>query len=231
MRPITRPPATGMSITNQPRWWPAGDTSATSQRWKKQRFVTSPIRRSSASATTAARSPIASAIALIVSTRGVVVKSPSSAAPRTSSPLPRTRAAVAERTEHGDQPRGDGAQLGSVRERQPAQEPRPRRRQGHDHLPTVARMRRTPYDATRFAPVDELDGAVVAKLQTVGQRPDRRGGAVRHAAHREQELVLLRLQTHVACRLLAEVQETAQLVAKTRQRTIVGQGKHHDVHP
>src|SRR6266576_1877768 len=48
MKPMMSDPATGTRTTSQPSVLPAGDTSATSQRWKKARFVTRPISRSSA---------------------------------------------------------------------------------------------------------------------------------------------------------------------------------------
>ena len=73
---ISAPP-TGTRISHQPRWFPAGETSAVLQRPKKHRLVKRPISLSKASATNALTRPMKMAIPEMAIMRGVVVKSPS----------------------------------------------------------------------------------------------------------------------------------------------------------
>lgn len=63
-------------------------------------------------------------------------------------------------------------------------------------------------------PVHQLNRAVMLKLHALGQFSNRRLPALWQSFERQQQLVLLRLNAGVTCRLLAEVQKPANLVAE-----------------
>jgi len=106
-------------------------------------------------------------------------------------------------------------------------------REDHRYPPPVARRPRAPHDTARLHPVDELDRAVMAQLQALGDRPDRRLGPVGHPPHREEGLVLPWLEAGAAGGLLAEVEEAAKLVAELRQTPVLGNthptGRHGEI--
>jgi hypothetical protein len=62
--------------------------------------------------------------------------------------------------------------------------------------------------------VYQLNGAVVVQAQTRGGISDADGHARRRPCHLKQQLMLLRVQTDSIRRLLAELQEPAQLISK-----------------
>ena len=68
--------------------------------------------------------------------------------------------------------------------------------------------------------VDELDGAVVTELEPLGDLADGRDPARREPLHGEEQLVLLGLEPGRPRRLLAEVQEAADLVPELGERTV-----------
>src|SRR5215472_4493060 len=74
-------PMTGTRITSAPRVLPTGEMSALDQRWKKKRFVNSPMSLRRARATKAPRIPIQVATIEMKMTRLLAVKSPSSYGP------------------------------------------------------------------------------------------------------------------------------------------------------
>src|SRR5438093_1794593 len=229
MSPTRSAPTTGTRTTSGPSRLPAGETSAVSQRWKKKRFVKSPIRRRSASATYAARTPIPTPASAIGTTRQVVVKSPGAATPgsaparmATSGP-PRWRGWADEPAECTHQRGADRAQLGAMGERQSQQERPPVRGESHQDPAAVARAARSPDQAARLHAIDQLDGAVVPDAEPLGERADRRLGAARQAAEQEQELVLLGLEPARARRLGAEGVEAPQRLAELGQRPVLRQ--------
>ncbi len=77
----------------------------------------------------------------------------------------------------------------------------------------------------RLGPVEQLYGAVMLELQPLSQLPYRGLHAGREPTQREQQLVLLGLDPDRAGRLLAEVQKAANLVAKLRERPVLGIGQ------
>src|SRR5437667_937265 len=246
MKPMMSDPATGTRTTSQPSVLPAGDTSATSHRWKKARFVTRPISRSSARATQALRNPIPTAAADIGRSCQVVVKSPRWSEPSCSSrlstpvifcqspllmtltprsasrsrPRPARPASPDRGCPRGGGGRDEGVERPAERRRHRAQlramgvrQPREYRLgapcEVHEHPPPVGPGPRPADQAPRLHAVDELDGGVVLDLQPLGEEPD--GGVYPrgHALHREQELVLLRLETGRSGRAFAEALEPA----------------------
>ncbi len=62
-------------------------------------------------------------------------------------------------------------------------------------------------------PINELDRTMMPKLESLGQLTDRGFPPGRQSLERKQELVLLRHETCLACRLLAKVQKTPNLIA------------------
>src|ERR1700735_2520337 len=63
-------------------------------------------------------------------------------------------------------------------------------------------------------PVDQPDDGVVALLQEFGKLGDVGGAASRESSNAEHQLMLLRRDAAGACRLFAEAQEHAEVVAK-----------------
>jgi len=70
----------------------------------------------------------------------------------------------------------------------------------------------------------ELDGGVMPNLQPLRERAD--GGLEfrRAAGDREKRLMLLRLDARCVRRSFAEIQETANFVAKVRKRFVIDFG-------
>src|SRR2546428_7064282 len=98
-------------------------------------------------------------------------------------------------------------------------------REVHEHPPPVGSSPRSADQASRLHAVDELDCGVVLDLQPLGNEPDRGVHPRGHALHREQELVLLRLETDRSGRAFAETLEPAQLITELRQRSVVRDGE------
>jgi hypothetical protein len=70
-------------------------------------------------------------------------------------------------------------------------------------------------------PVHQLDGAVVLKLETLGEICDARSWVVARSLRSEHKLMVLRLQSRLAGRVLTKAQETADLVSEFRQGLVV----------
>jgi hypothetical protein len=87
-------------------------------------------------------------------------------------------------------------------------------RQVHDHLPAILRVARAHYQPALLGAVDEFDGAVVLKLQPLRQVSNRWLVLTGQPADGQQELILLRMQSPAPRCRLAEMQETAYLVAE-----------------
>lgn len=96
--------------------------------------------------------------------------------------------------------------------------------QADDHLSVIAGMPLASHEAAGDEPVDQLDGAVVAHLETLRDRADRREPPSRQALHGEEELVALRLEAGGARRALAEPEEAADLVAELGERPVRDEG-------
>ena len=74
-------------------------------------------------------------------------------------------------------------------------------------------------------PIDQFDRAVMLDLQPLRQFADARARSVRKPFQREQQLVLARFEAGVTGRLLAERQESADLIPKLCQRFVIFRGK------
>jgi len=69
--------------------------------------------------------------------------------------------------------------------------------------------------------VHQFDRTVVADFQTTGQFADSRTYVLRHALDRQHQLVLASFQTCLLYHLLAETEETSDLVTELRQCLVV----------
>src|SRR5215813_13129314 len=107
MKPMMSAPITGTTITNGPRVCASGVINAVLNRWKKNRFVKSPISLSRPRATNAPTMPMPTANRLMRSNRGVAVKSPRlSAGSRSCLSIPAESPFAGVVEEHGRLARG-----------------------------------------------------------------------------------------------------------------------------
>ncbi len=109
-----------------------------------------------------------------------------------------------------------------MRDREALEHATPARRDREPDLAAIARARALQDEAPLRRTRDELDRAVVLDLQALGDAADRRRFVFRHAAKSEEELVLLRLDAHLARRALAEHEEAAQAIAHLGERAVFG---------
>jgi hypothetical protein len=109
-----------------------------------------------------------------------------------------------------------------VRDRQPTKQPLSARGERDHDLPTIGSVRRPAHEPARFATIDQLDGAVVAELESFCEHADRRSEAERQAPHGEEQLMLTGLDSNLRRRLLAEADEAAKPIAEFRERTVLG---------
>jgi hypothetical protein len=84
----------------------------------------------------------------------------------------------------------------------------------HDDLTAIVMVARPHHQTTVFGAVNELDCAVLFKLQPLCQSADPGLLSRGQAANRQHKLILLRVQASRPRRLLAEVQEAAYLIAE-----------------
>jgi hypothetical protein len=114
-----------------------------------------------------------------------------------------------------------GSQLGQGQEGQTPQHTLAAWPQRHHDLPAIA-TGAMPHDhAPGDESIDELHGAVMADMQTLGERPDRRRAAPLEAFDLKQQEVLLGLDTRRARRRLAGTEDTANLIAPLRQGRVI----------
>lgn len=83
-----------------------------------------------------------------------------------------------------------------------------------EHTAAVLDAAAAPDKAARFEAVEQLDGAVMAELETFGEIADGDFLVRRRALRGEHELVLLRLESGFTRGVFAEAKEEPQLVAK-----------------
>ncbi len=93
------------------------------------------------------------------------------------------------------------------------------------HLAAVVLGPRAVDKSSPFQAIYQFHGAVVADLHAIGQFADSWTNPGRHALDRQHELVLAALQPRLFYRLLAEMEEAADLVAELRQRLVIRQGE------
>jgi hypothetical protein len=121
----------------------------------------------------------------------------------------------------GSDERGTGGvELVAVGKGEPLEDLRPPRSELHVRDPAVDGAAPAAHEAALLEAVDELDGAVVLEHQALGQLAHR-GDLVAEAPHREQQLVLLRLEARLARGVFREREEVAQPVTELGQRGVV----------
>jgi hypothetical protein len=79
------------------------------------------------------------------------------------------------------------------------------------------------HETTPRQTIYEFYGTVGTNLHAIRQRADVRPHVYRQTFQGQQKLMLPRLEASLACGLLAEMQEAANLVAEFRERWIVRQ--------
>ncbi len=84
-----------------------------------------------------------------------------------------------------------------------------------DENPSLISLIPTALDETALnEPIDQLDGAMMRELEPLGQRADGRFPSLRQTLDGKEQLMLLGLKTRSSCRLLAEAEKAAKLIAK-----------------
>jgi hypothetical protein len=89
-------------------------------------------------------------------------------------------------------------------------------------LSLVVRRPQSKQKASLDEPIDQLDSAVVLELHSFRQHADGRSNAFGQTSNSQQELVLLRLDARLSRGILAETEETADLVAQFRHSFEIG---------
>jgi hypothetical protein len=87
-------------------------------------------------------------------------------------------------------------------------------RESEEHFASIMLVMVLNNGSVRDGAVDQLDRTVMAKAQPLGKRSDRGPDAFGQTLDGEHQLVLLRIDTVITRRLLAEVQKLADTVAK-----------------
>ena len=148
--------------------------------------------------------------------------------PRSGARLFRRALAASElaedRAEGGEHVRSDALQLRLVTFGKLAQEFGAGGGEAQEHRAPIDRSTFAHDESPGFELIDERDGRVMFDTEPLGDRTDGRLLFERQALDGEQELMLLRLDAQAARRLFAEGEEAAELVAKSRERSVVGGG-------
>lgn len=101
------------------------------------------------------------------------------------------------------------------------QNPLALRREFHAHLSPVLVSAGFLDETTLHEPVYQFDGAMVLELKTLSEICDARACVRARTLHGKHQLMVLRLQSHPPGRILAEAQETADLVTEFRQGLVI----------
>jgi hypothetical protein len=88
----------------------------------------------------------------------------------------------------------------------------------HQHLPPVGWRSRAENQTAVHQPVHQFDRTVMLDLQPLSQYANAR---LALTPHRQQQLVLMRLESCRSCGLFAEVQKPANVVTNLRQASVV----------
>lgn len=115
-----------------------------------------------------------------------------------------------------------GAQFGAVVDREVAQDGRACGRESDDDAAAVGIVPLALHEALPGGAVDQFDGAVVVQQQAIREVADGHRLIVGEAAQGQEELVLLRLKSGLARRLLAEMEEAAEAIAEFGQGLVLG---------
>ncbi len=121
----------------------------------------------------------------------------------------------------GNEARASSTQFVSMHDRELLEQSSAASSKSEVDAPGIASAARAANPTVRRKAKTELDGRVVADLETLGERTDRGFQFRRRAGDREERLVLLRLDSGRARRAFAEIQETANFVAEIRERLVV----------
>ena len=89
-----------------------------------------------------------------------------------------------------------------------------------EHAPLISLIAAALNETALYKAIYQLNRAVMLKLESLGQFPYRRLPSLRQTLQGQQQLVLLRLYASRTGRLLAKVQEAANLVAEFGQRLV-----------
>jgi len=120
-----------------------------------------------------------------------------------------------------DQRRADGLELLPVKRCETLQHPPALRGEPDIDLAPVALPPLAPDEAPALQAIDQLDRAVVLDLEPLRQLADRRLPIRRQPPQRQEQLVLLRLETDGARCLLAPAQELPEPVPELGKRLVV----------
>ena len=90
-----------------------------------------------------------------------------------------------------------------------------------EHLPPVFIGQRAHHQFLKDHPVNQTNNAVMTKSQPLGQFTHGDVIASGESLNGQQRLMLLRCEADSLCRLLAEMDEPAELVTKCRKRFIL----------
>src|SRR5712692_2195331 len=122
-----------------------------------------------------------------------------------------------------DQRRARPAKLLEALPREFGQNTVPTRREVDENVSLVLLSPHAPHQPALCQAIDQLDRAVMAHLQALGQVAD--GGLllVRQAAQHEQQEILLGLQAGCPGAPFGKIQEPADLIAKLGERLVIGQ--------
>jgi len=121
--------------------------------------------------------------------------------------------------------RAGAFQFRPVRQCQPVQNSPAGRSQPEQNFTLVFESRNSRDRACGFKTIHQFNGAVVLDKQPGGDLPDGGLYAVGKALNREQQLMLLRLNTMLLCGCFAEVQELPDLPPELGQIAILGRRK------
>jgi hypothetical protein len=120
----------------------------------------------------------------------------------------------AQHTQSFEQTVGRGLDLGAVLAYQPLKQGLATRTEMYDYLPTIEVVCRAHDEAPALGAVNQLDGAVMCKLEPLGEAADLGWLARGQAADSQQELILLRMKVGAPRCFLAEAQKPAYLITK-----------------
>src|SRR3954451_1058908 len=112
-------------------------------------------------------------------------------------------------------------QFGLMGQREPVQDPLALRRQMHQHLAGVLRIRLPGHEPQALKPVNKTDSTLMFKEQALGQMPYRWQGTGRSPLQNQQSLVLLRLKPCGRHHVLTEVKKPANLKPELLQLSIL----------
>jgi len=108
-----------------------------------------------------------------------------------------------------------------MRERKAFEEASAARSDAQQDFSSVGTAARADEQSFGFEAAAQLDGAVVADLQALGESADGGRHSRWQSLESEQSLMLLRLDAGCACGVLAEIQEAADFVTESGEGLVV----------